>query len=73
MIARVMSDRQPIALVGHDGLELGAGKGNLPVYHLTRKTRLQTNHASRLPCRNFMPKVFKRRWYVILCLIPCFG
>lgn len=26
MIARVMSDRQPIALVGHDGLELGAGK-----------------------------------------------
>ena len=34
MIARVMSDRQPIALVGHDGLELGAGQGNLPVYHL---------------------------------------
>jgi len=23
---RVMSDRQPIALIGHDGLELGAGR-----------------------------------------------
>lgn len=31
---RVMSDRQPIALIGHDGLELGAGQGDLPVYHL---------------------------------------
>ena len=23
---RVKSDRQPIALIGHDGLEMGAGK-----------------------------------------------
>lgn len=30
----VMSDRQPIALIGHDGLELGAGQGDLLVYHL---------------------------------------
>ena len=26
--ARVKSDRQPIALVGHDGLETGAGEGD---------------------------------------------
>lgn len=31
---RVMPDRQPIALVGHDGLEMGAGQGDLPVYQL---------------------------------------
>jgi hypothetical protein len=25
---RVKSDRQPIALVGHDGLEMGTGEGD---------------------------------------------
>lgn len=34
LATRVMSDRQPIALIGHDGLELGAGWVTYPVYHL---------------------------------------
>jgi ribonuclease HIII len=31
---RVMSDRQPIALIGHDEVGTGGRTGNLPVYHL---------------------------------------
>ncbi|NOR68847.1 MAG: hypothetical protein GQ532_03990 [Methylomarinum sp.] len=32
---RVMSDRQPIALIGHDVVGTGGRMGNLPVYHLS--------------------------------------
>ena len=36
---RVMSDRQPIALIGHDVVGTGGRMGNLPVYHLVRENR----------------------------------
>ena len=39
---RVKSDRQPIALVGHDGLETGAGEGDfvgLPAKKMHRSFR----------------------------------
>ena len=38
---RVMSDRQPIALIGHDVVGTGGRMGNLPVYHLKKTKKIQ--------------------------------